>query len=104
MERICFAIKLRINDSKCGIMSNTKQELPQQLAKYSVINDVNSYKYLRVEMGNKVNVEKCMTRIIKQIKKSIMQLKKEETSSWNLINRINSDIISKLRYVFLVIP
>ena len=50
MERICTAIKLKINESKSGIMNNTKQELPKELRKYPEITDINPYKYLGVEI------------------------------------------------------
>ena len=57
MERIYSVIKLNINDSKSGIMNNTKQELPKELAKYPLINYVNPYKYLGVEVVQKVDIE-----------------------------------------------
>ena len=57
MEIICSVIKLNINDSKSGIMNNTKQELPKELVKYPLINYVNPYKYLVVEIVQKVDIE-----------------------------------------------
>ena len=46
IERICTAIKLKINESKSGIMNNTKQELPEELRKYPEITDINQNKYI----------------------------------------------------------
>ena len=85
IERICTAIKLKINESKSGIMNNTKQELPEELRKYPEITDINPYKYLGVEIGQTISIEKYTERITKQIKLAITKLKDEETSSNNLI-------------------
>ena len=39
-----------------------------------MINDINPYKYLGVEIVQKVDIEKYTTRIIKHIKEAIIQL------------------------------
>ena len=85
IERICTAIRLKINESKSGIMNNTKQELPEELRKYPEITDINPYKYLGIEIWQTISIEKYTERITKQIKLAITKLKDEETSSNNLI-------------------
>ena len=78
IERICTAIKLKINESKSGIMNNTKQELPEELRKYPEITDINPYKYLGVEIGQTISIQKYTERITKQIKLAITKKMKKQ--------------------------
>lgn len=104
VRRIFKAIGMKVNDDKCGIMNNTKEEISEQFINIPIVDDVNPYKYLGVELGTKVSVQKYCDRLIKAIDEVISGLDNGEISSFNLIYKINTDIISKLRYGFSVIP
>ena len=54
-------------------------------------------------MNEEIAKDNYCSRIKKTIRDVIIQLENNEDSSFNLINRINSDIIAKLRYGFSVV-
>lgn len=95
---ITEAIGMTINDSKSGLLVNGEQQIPEELSSYPLVTRESPYKYLGVDMDNAVNKEKYIQKLKASVEKSIDEVCKETISSINTIRKVNSDIISKIRY------
>ena len=102
--RISNAIGLKINDSKSGLLIKGNQPVPQSLQSYPLVTNSNPYKYLGVELGDRVNKDHYTARVIKSIESTIDKIVNQQLSTMNVIRQINSDVISKLRYGSSVVP
>ena len=102
--RISNAIGLKINDSKSGLLIKGNQIIPEELLSYPIVSNNNPYKYLGVELGDKVNREQYVKRVVKNIESTIDRIVTQQLSTMNIIRQVNSDIISKLRYGSSVVP
>ena len=102
--RISNAIGLKINDSKSGLLVKGNQRIPPSLQSYPLVSNSNPYKYLGVELGDKVNKDHYTARVIKSIEATIDKIVTQQLSTMNIIRQINSDVISKLRYGSSVVP
>ena len=67
-------------------------------------NITNQYKYLCVEMIDKVDTKCYIERIINYIDKVINIIRTGNLSARNLIRTINSDVIPKIRYGSCIVP
>ena len=104
MLRISEAIGLKINDNKSGLLVKGNQNIPEELQHYPRVTDNNPYKYLGVELSDKVSRDKYTSRVIKSIESTMDKIMIQQLSTMNIIRQINSDIISKLRYGSSIVP
>ncbi|GAB1223672.1 hypothetical protein ENUP19_0158G0032 [Entamoeba nuttalli] len=102
-KEIFNAIGLKINVEKSGIMTNINSQINGELAELPRVTNDNPYKYLGIEIGDKVNINKYCTRILNDVSSILSSLNTMKYSSLNTIRKINSDIISKLRYGFCIV-
>ena len=102
--KISNAIGLKINDNKSGLLIKGKQQIPEELKVYPKVTDTNPYKYLGVELSDKVSKNNYISRVKKNIEKTLDTIMSKQLSTMNTIRQINSDVISKLRYASSVVP
>ena len=103
-KEIFNAIGLKINVEKSGIMTNINSQINGELAELPRVTNDNPYKYLGIEIGDKVNINKYCTRILNDVSSILSSLNTMKYSILITIRKINSDIISKLRYGFSIVP
>ncbi|BFU24575.1 hypothetical protein, conserved [Entamoeba histolytica] len=84
-------------------MTNINSQINGELAELPRVTNDNHYKYLGIEIGDKVNINKYCTRILNDVSSILSSLNTMKYSSLNTIRKINSDIISKLRYGFCIV-
>ncbi|BFU23618.1 Reverse transcriptase (RNA-dependent DNA polymerase), putative [Entamoeba histolytica] len=97
-KEIFNAIGLKINVEKSVIMTNINSQINGELAELPRITNDNPYKYLGIEIGDKININKYCTRILNDISSILSSLNTMKYNTLITIRKINSDIISKLRY------
>ena len=79
-------------------MNNINDQINGELAELPRVTNDNPYKYLGIEIGDKININKYCTRTLNDVSSILSSLYIMKYSSINTIRKINSDIISKLRY------
>ncbi|BFU26160.1 hypothetical protein, conserved [Entamoeba histolytica] len=88
--------------SKLNIKMNGEEKQVNQingeLAELPRVTNDNHYKYLGIEIGDKININKYCTRILNDVSSILSSLNTMKYSSINTIRKINNDTISKLRY------
>ncbi|BFU23827.1 hypothetical protein, conserved [Entamoeba histolytica] len=86
-------------------MTNINSQINGELAELPRVTNNNHYKYLGIEIGDgdKVNINKYCTRILNDVSSILSSLNTMKYSNLNTIRKINSDIISKLRYGFCIV-
>ena len=97
------AIRMKINEDKCDIMNNTKEDYTLLLKNIPIVDETNQQKYLGIELEQKVSVEKYCKRVINEVQHIIYNICNEELSFTNMIRKINTNVISKLRYSFSIV-
>ncbi|BFU18372.1 hypothetical protein, conserved [Entamoeba histolytica] len=102
-KEIFNAIGLKINVEKSVIMTNINSQINGELAELPRVTNDNPYKYLGIEIGDKVNINKYCTRILNDVSSILSSLNTMKYSILNTIRNINNDIISKLRYGFSIV-
>ncbi|BFU18533.1 hypothetical protein, conserved [Entamoeba histolytica] len=85
-------------------MTNINSQINGELAELPRVTNDNPCKYLGIEIGDKVNINKYCTRILNDVSSILSSLNTMKYSSLNTIRKINNDIISKLRYGFSIVP
>ncbi|BFU23475.1 hypothetical protein, conserved [Entamoeba histolytica] len=85
-------------------MTNINSQINGELAELPRVTNDNHYKYLGIEIGDKININKYCTRILNDISSILSSLNTMKYSILNTIRKINNDIISKLRYGFCIVP
>ena len=98
INEIFNAIGLKINVEKSVIMTNINDQINRELSELPRVTNDNPYKYLGIEIRDKININKYYTRILNDVSSILSSLNIMKYSSINTIRKINSDIISKLRY------
>ncbi|BFU26169.1 hypothetical protein, conserved [Entamoeba histolytica] len=102
-KEIFNAIGLKFNVEKSLIMTNINSQINGELAELPRVTNDNHYKYLGIEIGDKVNINKYCTRILNDISSILSSLNTIKYNSLNTIRKINNDTISKLRYGFCIV-
>ena len=96
-------IWLKINIEKSGIMNNINSQINGELAELPRVTNDNHYKYLGIEIRDKININKYCTWLLNDVSSILSSLNIMKYSSLNTIRKINNDIISKLRYWFCIV-
>ena len=85
-------------------MNNINGQINGELAELQRVTNDNPYKYLGIEIGDKININKYCTRLLNDVSSILSSLNNMKYTSINTIRKINNDIISKLRYGFCIVP
>ena len=88
---------------KSLIMNNINVQINRDLSELPRVTNNNHYKYLGIEIRDKININKYCTRLLNDVSSILSSLNIMKYSSINTIRNINNDIISKLRYWFCII-
>ena len=85
-------------------MTNINSQINGELAELPRVYNDKHYKYLGIEIWDKININKYCTRILNDVSSILSSLNTMKYSNLNTIRKINNDIISKLRYGFSIVP
>ena len=97
------SIGMAVNIEKSAIMRYGKTKIPENMKDVPVVDANHPYRYLGVNIADRIDNRQCMKEIVKDIDSRLERIKQRELSSFNLIREINTDIVSKIRYSSCVI-